>query len=180
MATDTPMQLGMVGLGRMGSNLVRRLIRDGHRCVVYDVNPDAVKELDAEGATGASSLEDLVSKMDKPRAVWLMLPAAIVDSTLDTLVPLLDADDTVIDGGNSYYRDDIVRAKALAEKSLHYVDMGTSGGVFGLERGYCLMIGGDDTAVGRLDPFFSTLAPGVEAGERTPVCYDDPAPTENG
>src|SRR6478735_2292523 len=109
MATDTPMRLGMVGLGRMGSNLVRRLIRDGHRCVVYDVNPDAVKELDAEGATGASSLEDLVSKMDKPRAVWLMLPAAIVDSTLDTLVPLLDADDTVIDGGNSYYRDDIMR-----------------------------------------------------------------------
>jgi 6-phosphogluconate dehydrogenase len=168
MATDTPMQLGMVGLGRMGSNLVRRLIRDGHRCVVYDVNPDAVKELDAEGATGASSLEDLVSKMDKPRAVWLMLPAAIVDSTLDTLVPLLDADDTVIDGGNSYYRDDIMRAKRLVDKNIHYVDCGTSGGVWGLERGYCLMIGGETEAVSRLDPIFKTIAPGFGSAEPTP------------
>jgi 6-phosphogluconate dehydrogenase len=168
MATATPMQLGMVGLGRMGSNLVRRLMRDGHRCVVYDVNADVVKELAGEGATGASSMEDFVTKLDKPRAVWLMLPAAIVDSTLDALVPLLDADDTVIDGGNSYYRDDITRAKRLAPNNIHYIDCGTSGGVWGLERGYCLMIGGETEAVSRLNPIFKTIAPGLGSAEPTP------------
>jgi 6-phosphogluconate dehydrogenase len=169
MATDTPMQLGMVGLGRMGSNLVRRLIRDGHRCVVYDVNPDAVKELETEeGATGATSLEDLVEKLDKPRAVWLMLPAAIVDSTLEQLVPLLARGDAVIDGGNSYYRDDITRAQRLVAQDIHYVDCGTSGGVWGLERGYCLMIGGETEVVTRLDPIFKTIAPGAGSAEPTP------------
>ena len=168
MSTNTPMQLGMVGLGRMGSNLVRRLIRDGHRCVVYDVNADVVKEVAGEGATGASSLEDLVAKLDKPRAVWLMLPAAIVDSTLDALVPLLEPDDAVIDGGNSYYRDDITRAKRLAPNNIHYIDCGTSGGVWGLERGYCLMIGGQREAVSRLNPIFKTIAPGSGSAEPTP------------
>jgi 6-phosphogluconate dehydrogenase len=152
----------------MGSNLVRRLIRDGHRCVVYDVNPDVVKELEAEGATGATSLEDLVEKLDKPRAVWLMLPAAIVESTLKQLVPLLARGDAVIDGGNSYYRDDITRAKKLAAKKIHYVDCGTSGGVWGLERGYCLMIGGETEVVTRLDPIFKTIAPGAGSAEPTP------------
>jgi 6-phosphogluconate dehydrogenase len=172
------MQLGMVGLGRMGSNLVRRLIRDGHRCVVYDVNPDAVKELDAEGATGANSLEDLVEKLDKPRTVWLMLPAAIVDATLEQLVPLLARGDAVIDGGNSYYRDDITRAKQLEAKDIHYVDCGTSGGVWGLERGYCLMIGGEIEVVTRLDPIFKTIAPGVGSAEPTPsrTRHDGTAP----
>jgi 6-phosphogluconate dehydrogenase len=168
MATDKPMQLGMVGLGRMGANLVRRLMRDGHRCVVYDVDPDAVKALEAEGATGASSLQDLVAKMDKPRAIWLMLPAAIVDKIIDELIPLLDADDTLIDGGNSYYRDDITRAKHLAEKKIHYVDCGTSGGVWGLDRGYCLMIGGETEVVTRLDPIFKTISPGRGDVGRTP------------
>jgi 6-phosphogluconate dehydrogenase len=162
------MQLGMVGLGRMGANLVRRLIRDGHRCVVYDVNADAVKELEAEGATGATSLEDFVEKLDTPRAVWLMLPAAIVDATLEQLVPLLARGDAVIDGGNSYYRDDITRAKQLAAKDLHYVDCGTSGGVWGLERGYCLMVGGETEVVTRLDPIFKTIAPGFGSAEPTP------------
>ena len=152
MATDTPMQLGMVGLGRMGANLVRRLMRDGHRCVVYDMNSDAVKSLAAEGATGAASLSEFVEKLDKPRAVWLMLPAAVVDATLDQLVPLLEPGDTVIDGGNSYYRDDIARAKKLLAKNIHYVDCGTSGGVWGLERGYCLMIGGETEVVDAAGP----------------------------
>ena len=168
MATDTPMQLGMVGLGRMGANLVRRLMRDGHRCVVYDVNPAAVTELAGEGATGATSLDDLVAKLDKPRAVWLMLPAAIVDATLDQLVPLLEPGDAVIDGGNSYYRDDITRAKRLVAQNIHYVDCGTSGGVWGLERGYCLMIGGETEVVSRLDPIFKTIAPGAGCAEPTP------------
>ena len=168
MATDTPMQLGMVGLGRMGSNLVRRLMRDGHRCVVYDVNPEAVKQLDAKGATGTSSLEELVNKLEQPRAVWLMLPAAIVDSTLDELVPLLEPGDAVIDGGNSYYRDDITRAERLVAQDIHYVDCGTSGGVWGLERGYCLMIGGETEVVTRLDPIFKTIAPGAGSAEPTP------------
>ncbi len=168
MATATPMQLGMVGLGRMGANLVRRLIRDGHHCVVYDINADAVRELEGEGATGATSLADLADKLEKPRAVWLMLPAAIVDSTLDELVGVLDAGDTVIDGGNSYYRDDIARSNRLAPKDIHYVDCGTSGGVWGLERGYCLMIGGETDAVQRLDPIFKTIAPGVGSAEPTP------------
>ena len=168
MATDKPMQLGMVGLGRMGANLVRRLMRDGHRCVVYDVNPVAVKELEAEGATGATSLEGFAAQLDTPRAVWLMLPAAIVDSTLDQLVPLLTPGDTVIDGGNSYYRDDIARAERLAAEGIHYVDCGTSGGVWGLERGYCLMIGGETEPVQRLDPIFKTIAPGSGSAEPTP------------
>lgn len=168
MATDTPMQLGMVGLGRMGANLVRRLIRDGHRCVVYDVNPEAVKQLDAEGTTATSSLRELVDKLEQPRAVWLMLPAAIVDSTLDELISLLEPGDTVIDGGNSYYRDDITRAERLVAQDIHYVDCGTSGGVWGLERGYCLMIGGETEVVTRLDPIFKTIAPGAGSAEPTP------------
>ncbi|MFG2122646.1 phosphogluconate dehydrogenase (NAD(+)-dependent, decarboxylating) [Streptomyces sp. NPDC048710] len=168
MATDKPMQLGMIGLGRMGANLVRRLMRDGHHCVVSDVNADAVAELTGEGATGADSLQDLVAKLDKPRALWLMLPAAIVDSILDQLAPLLEPGDILIDGGNSYYRDDITRARRLADKSLHYVDCGTSGGVWGLERGYCLMIGGEDEVVAHLDPIFRTIAPGEGSAEPTP------------
>jgi 6-phosphogluconate dehydrogenase len=174
------MQVGMVGLGRMGSNMVRRLMRAGNDCVVYDVNPDAVQGLAAEGADGSSSLDAFVQQMQPPRSICLMLPAAFVDDTIDKLVPLLDADDTIIDGGNSYYRDDLRRAAALREKGLHYVDMGTSGGVFGLERGFCLMIGGDDTAVARLDPFFSALAPGVDAAPRTPGREGDPSPAEQG
>ncbi|MFD7002209.1 phosphogluconate dehydrogenase (NAD(+)-dependent, decarboxylating) [Streptomyces mirabilis] len=168
MATDKPMQLGMIGLGRMGANLVRRLMRDGHHCVVSDVNAAAVAELAGEGATGADSPRDFVAKLDKPRAVWLMLPAAIVDSILGQLEPLLEPGDILIDGGNSYYRDDITRAKRLAGKSLHYVDCGTSGGVWGLERGYCLMIGGEDEVVAHLDPIFKTIAPGEGCAEPTP------------
>jgi 6-phosphogluconate dehydrogenase len=168
MATDKPMQLGMIGLGRMGANLVRRLMRDGHRTVVYDVNAEAVKALGGEGAVGATTLEDFVQKLEAPRAMWLMLPAAIVQQTLDQLVPLLDAGDAVIDGGNSYYRDDIARAKQLAPKKVHYLDCGTSGGVWGLDRGYCLMIGGEDEVVERLDPIFKTIAPGEGSAEPTP------------
>ena len=168
MATDTPMQLGMVGLGRMGANLVRRLLRDGHRTVVYDVDPGSVRALEPDGATGATSLADLASKLDTPRAVWLMLPAAIVGQTLDELVASLEVGDTVIDGGNSYYRDDIARAKALAARGLHFVDCGTSGGVWGLERGYCLMIGGEAEPVQRLDPIFKTIAPGRDSASQTP------------
>jgi 6-phosphogluconate dehydrogenase len=168
MASDNPMQLGMIGLGRMGANLVRRLMADGHRCVVYDVSAEAVEGLAKEGAVGASSLEDFVDKLEKPRAAWIMVPAGVVQSTLDQLVPLLELDDTVIDGGNSYYRDDIARAKALLVRGIHYVDVGTSGGVFGLERGFCLMIGGEKPAVERLDPLFKTIAPGRSAAAPTP------------
>jgi 6-phosphogluconate dehydrogenase len=168
MSTDTPMQLGMVGLGRMGANLVRRLLRDGHRAVVYDVDPSAVEALEADGATGASSLADLAARLDPPRAVWLMLPAAIVGTTLDELVGELEPGDTVIDGGNSYYRDDIARAKELSRRGIHFVDCGTSGGVWGLERGYCLMIGGEDEPVRRLDPIFKTIAPGRDSAPLTP------------
>ena len=168
MPTNDPKQLGMIGLGRMGANLVRRLMADGHRCVVYDVNPAVVDELAGEGAVGAKTLEDFVAKLEMPRAIWIMVPAAIVQPTLDQLVPLLDADDVVIDGGNSYYRDDISRAKELATKGIHYVDCGTSGGVWGLERGYCLMIGGEAVAVQRLDPIFKTIAPGKGDVESTP------------
>lgn len=168
MTTDTTMQLGMVGLGRMGANLVRRLMRDGHRCVVYDVNPEAIKQLEEEGATRATSLQELVDKLQQPRAVWLMLPAAIVDSTLDALISLLEPGDAVIDGGNSYYRDDITRAERLVAQDIHYVDCGTSGGVWGLERGYCLMIGGESEVVTRLDPIFKTIAPGAGTAEPTP------------
>ncbi|MGW2560442.1 phosphogluconate dehydrogenase (NAD(+)-dependent, decarboxylating) [Streptomyces sp. NPDC001514] len=168
MTTDTPMQLGMIGLGRMGANLVRRLIRDGHRCVVFDLDSEAVRELEKEGAIGASSLHDLVDKLEQPRNVWLMLPAGVVQSTLDQLAALLAADDTVIDGGNSYYRDDMARARQLAPGRVHYVDCGTSGGVWGLERGYCLMIGGEAEPVARLDPIFRTIAPGTGSAEPTP------------
>jgi 6-phosphogluconate dehydrogenase len=167
-ATEKPMQLGMIGLGRMGANLVRRLMRDGHHCVVYDVSADAVKSLEADGAVGSSSLQDFVSKLDKPRALWIMVPAGIVQSTLDQLTEFLEDGDIVIDGGNSYYRDDIARAKQLREKKIHYIDCGTSGGVWGLERGYCLMIGGEDGPVERLDPIFKTIAPGEASAEPTP------------
>jgi 6-phosphogluconate dehydrogenase len=162
------MQLGMVGLGRMGANMVRRLIRGGHQCVVTDVSANAVKALVGEGATGSTSLEDFVSKLTRPRAVWLMVPAAVVDSMIGKLAPLLEADDVLIDGGNSYYIDDIRRAKELKAKAIHYVDVGTSGGVWGLERGYCMMIGGEDAVVKRLDPIFATLAPPISAAPRTP------------
>jgi 6-phosphogluconate dehydrogenase len=161
------MQLGMIGLGRMGANMVRRLMRDGHEAVVFDVTPDAVGQLAGEGATGTQSLEDFVGKLARPRAVFMMVPAGVVDQTLERLVPLLEDDDVVVDGGNSYYRDDLRRAAELRERGIHYVDMGTSGGVFGLERGYCLMIGGDDAAVDRLEPLFATLAPGVDSAPPT-------------
>jgi 6-phosphogluconate dehydrogenase len=162
------MQLGMIGLGRMGANMVRRLLKARHQCVVFDRSPKVVEELVKERALGASSLRDLVSKLEKPRAVWLMVPAAVVDATIADLLPYLEPGDIVIDGGNSYYVDDIRRAKELASKQIHYVDVGTSGGVFGLERGYCMMIGGPDQAVRRLDPVFKTLAPGVGEIPRTP------------
>ena len=168
MTTDTPLQLGMVGLGRMGANLVRRLARDGHHCVAYDVSQDAVHALEGNGITGAASLEALVEALVAPRAIWLMLPAAVTESTIDALAPLLAAGDVIIDGGNSYYRDDLTRAKRLAERSIHFVDCGTSGGVWGLERGYCLMIGGEDAVVARLDPIFKTIAPGTAGVEPTP------------
>jgi 6-phosphogluconate dehydrogenase len=168
MPTDKPMQLGMIGLGRMGANLVRRLMRDGHRCVAYDVSADAVKQLETEGATGATSLADFVSKLEEPRAIWIMVPAGIVQQTLDQLKPLLSHGDIVIDGGNSYYRDDIDRAKQLKGAGLHYVDCGTSGGVGGLDRGYCLMIGGETEPVQHLDPIFKTIAPGEGSAEPTP------------
>jgi 6-phosphogluconate dehydrogenase len=174
------MQVGMIGLGRMGSNMVRRLMRAGHECVVYDVSPDAVEQLSSEGADGSASLEDFVGTLQQPRCICIMVPAAFVDDTVQKLVPLLQADDAIIDGGNSYYRDDLRRGAELREHGLHYVDMGTSGGVFGLERGFCLMIGGDDVAVERLDPFFSALAPGVDAAERTPGREGDPTPAEQG
>jgi 6-phosphogluconate dehydrogenase len=162
------MQLGMVGLGRMGANIVRRLMRDGHECVVYDVNADAVRELAAEGAAGAHSLDDLVAKLTAPRAVWVMVPAAFAGETVNELATRVEAGDILIDGGNSYYRDDIDRAAALEHRGIHYVDVGTSGGVFGLDRGYCLMIGGEREPVERLDPIFRSLAPGVDAAPRTP------------
>jgi 6-phosphogluconate dehydrogenase len=162
------MQLGMIGLGRMGANMVRRLLKAGHQCVVFDVFPKAVQELTQEKATGSSSLGDLVKKLDKPRAVWLMVPAAVVDRTIAELAPHLEPGDTLIDGGNSYYIDDIRRAKDLASVQVNYVDVGTSGGVWGLERGYCMMIGGPDQAVQRLDPIFKVLAPGVGDIPRTP------------
>src|SRR5919109_387562 len=162
------MQLGMIGLGRMGANMVRRLLKGGHQCVVFDRSPQAVTELAQEKAVGTSSLTDFVKKIEKPRAVWLMVPAAVVDETITDLLPLLDAGDILIDGGNSYYVDDIRRAKELAPKRIHYVDVGTSGGVWGLERGYCMMIGGEPAVVKHLDPIFATLAPGMGDLPRTP------------
>jgi len=170
----------MVGLGRMGANLVRRLMRDGHQCVVYDVNAEAVADLESEGATGATSLDDFVAKLSRPRAAWIMVPAAYAGSTVDDLASRMDQGDIVIDGGNSYYRDDIDRAKALGPQGIHYVDVGTSGGVFGLERGFCLMIGGESEVVGHLDPIFATIAPGVDAAARTPGRSGDPSQAERG
>jgi 6-phosphogluconate dehydrogenase len=175
------MELGMVGLGRMGANMARRLMRDGHRLVVYDVNPDAVAELVDEGAEGASSLQELASKLSAPRSVWVMVPAGeITEKTIEDVAGALDSGDAIIDGGNSYYRDDIRRAGELREQGIDFVDCGTSGGVFGLERGYCLMIGGPESAVQRLDSVFASLAPGVESAERTPGRSGDPSPSENG
>ena len=168
MKDTSSMQLGMVGLGRMGANMVRRLIKGGHQCVVYDRAPQAVKDLAKEKAMGATSPADLVKKLAKPRAVWLMVPAAVVDQTIAGFLPLLEPGDILIDGGNSYYVDDIRRAKELAAKGIHYVDVGTSGGVWGLERGYCMMIGGENEAVQHLDPIFATLAPGIGSIPRTP------------
>ena len=174
------MQLGMVGLGRMGANLVRRLTRDGHECVVFDVSADAVAELVAEGATGATSLEDFVSKLSVPRAAWVMVPAAFTGQTVMDLAALMDAGDIVIDGGNSYYRDDVDRAAALAPKGVHYVDIGTSGGVFGLERGFCLMIGGEQEIVEHLDPILRTIAPGMDSAPRTDGLTGEPSTAEQG
>jgi 6-phosphogluconate dehydrogenase len=162
------MQLGMIGLGRMGANMVRRLLQRGHKCVVFDRSPDAVNDLVKEKAVGASSLQEFVAKLEKPRAIWLMVPAAVVDKTIADLLPHLEAGDILIDGGNSYYVDDIRRAKELASKRIHYVDVGTSGGVWGLERGYCMMIGGEQEVVKRLDPIFARLAPGPGDIPRTP------------
>ena len=162
------MQIGIIGLGRMGANMARRLLNGGHQCVVFDMSPKAVEELAAEKAVGSSSLADFVKKLTKPRAVWLMVPAAVVDKTIADLLPHLEADDILIDGGNSYYIDDIRRAKELAPKGIHYVDVGTSGGVWGLERGYCMMIGGEQEVIKHLDPIFARLAPGVGDIPRTP------------
>jgi len=169
MNDNQTMQLGMIGLGRMGANMVRRLLKAGHRCVVFDRLPQAVDDLKKDNAVGAFSLADLVSKLDKPRTLWLMVPAAVVDKTIADILPFLDADDTLIDGGNSYYVDDIRRARELTPKRIHFIDVGTSGGVWGLERGYCMMIGGDPMVVKRLDSIFAALAPGSGNIPRTPA-----------
>jgi 6-phosphogluconate dehydrogenase len=174
------MQLGMIGLGRMGANLVRRLMRAGHECVVQDLDASAVKELTDEGATGATSAEDLVARLAPPRAVWVMVPAAVTGRVVTAVADRMEPGDTVIDGGNSYYRDDVDRAAELAGRGIHHVDVGTSGGVFGLERGYCLMIGGEDEPVRRLEPIFSALAPGLDAAPRTPGRTGPAAPAEQG
>ncbi|HET9718848.1 MAG TPA: NAD(P)-binding domain-containing protein, partial [Solirubrobacteraceae bacterium] len=168
------MQLGMVGLGRMGANMVRRLMGAGHECVVYDVNHDSVAALEKEGAQGARSVEEFVGKLRPPRAAWVMVPAAFTDQTLDGLAAHMQSGDILIDGGNTYYRDDIDRGDRFEPRGIHYVDVGTSGGVFGLERGYCLMIGGTDEAVSYLDPIFKALAPGLDAAERTPGRQGEP------
>jgi 6-phosphogluconate dehydrogenase len=174
------MQLGMIGLGRMGANLVRRLMRDGHECVAYDVSKPPIDQLVEEGATGAYSVEEFVAKLEPPRAAWIMVPAAFVDDTIEKLVEHLEPGDIIIDGGNSYYRDDIDRAARLRPKEIHYVDVGTSGGVFGLERGFCLMIGGEEDVVAHLDAIFHTIAPGIDAAPRTPGLTGDPSTAESG
>jgi 6-phosphogluconate dehydrogenase len=174
------MQLGMVGLGRMGANLVRRLMRGGHDCVVYDVSPAAVKALEGEGAVGASSLGDFAARLSPPRAAWIMVPAGYTGQTVIDLASRMHPGDIIIDGGNSYYRDDIDRAKLLHEQGIHYVDVGTSGGVFGLDRGFCLMIGGEDAVVKHLEPIFATIAPGVDVAARTPGRSGAPSQAEHG
>jgi 6-phosphogluconate dehydrogenase len=174
------MQLGMIGLGRMGANIVRRLMRDGHECVVFDVNPESIKKLESEGAVGGATLEEFVRKLEQPRAVWVMIPAGITGRTVDEVAALLDEGDIIIDGGNSNYRDDVRRATKLREKGIHYVDVGTSGGVFGLERGYCLMVGGDDVAIKTIEPILKTIAPGPGEIERTPGREGDLSPEEQG
>jgi len=174
------MQLGMIGLGRMGSYMAQRLMKAGHECVVYDTHPQAMNELVGKGAKSANTLADFVKKLVKPRAVWLMVPAAVVDSVLDSLKPLLESGDILIDGGNSYYHDDIRRAGDLKSKGIQYVDCGTSGGVWGLERGYCLMIGGDASVVRHLDPIFKALAPGIASAPRTPGYSGEPSTAEQG
>jgi 6-phosphogluconate dehydrogenase len=175
------MQLGMVGLGRMGAGIVRRLMKDGHRCVGYDVSPDAVKALEADGADGATSLEEFVAKLERPRAVWVMVPAgSITDKTIDALADVLEEGDVVIDGGNTHYVDDIRHAAALREKGIHHVDCGTSGGVWGFARGFCLMIGGENEVVDRLSPIFATVAPGIDSAPRTPGRTGDPSQAEHG
>jgi 6-phosphogluconate dehydrogenase len=174
------MQMGMIGLGRMGSNMVQRLLKAGHECVVYDTHPDAMKDLAAKGAQATTSLAEFAGKLKTPRAVWMMVPAAVVDSVLSSLLPVLAKGDIVIDGGNSYYHDDIRRAEDVKPRGIHYVDCGTSGGVWGLDRGYCLMIGGEKEIVEHLDPIFRALAPGVAAAARTPGTSGEPTPAENG
>ncbi|OIQ96930.1 6-phosphogluconate dehydrogenase, NADP(+)-dependent, decarboxylating [mine drainage metagenome] len=174
------MQIGMIGLGRMGANMVRRLLKAGHQCVVFDRSSEAVRALAQEGATPATSMRDMVNKLSSPRAIWLMLPAAVVDAGIAELATLLDAEDIIIDGGNSYYKDDIARARSLHSKSIHYVDVGVSGGTWGLDRGYCLMIGGQKTSVAHLQPIFSSLAPGVETAPRTEGRTGQPGPAEIG
>ncbi len=181
MPTDNPMQLGVVGLGRMGANIVRRLMRDGHTCVVFDVNPDAVKDLEKEGATGASSVADFVDKLEAPRAVWVMVPSGeITGQTIEDVASHMKKGDMIIDGGNSYYRDDIARAATLSKRGIHFVDCGTSGGVWGIDRGYCLMIGGDNDVVEHLEPIFSTIAPGIDSAPRTPGRSGEPDSAEHG
>jgi 6-phosphogluconate dehydrogenase len=170
----------MIGLGRMGANIVRRLLKDGHECVVFDVNPDAVRDMAGEGAVGTSSLDEFVARLRLPRAAWVMVPAAVTGKTVDELSSRMQAGDTIIDGGNSYYRDDMDRARSLSERGIHFVDCGTSGGVWGLERGYCLMIGGNKEAVQRLDPIFSSISPGVLGAERTPGKNGAPSTAEQG
>ena len=174
------MQLGMLGLGRMGANIVRRLMKAGHDCVVYDTDTDAVAALEKEGATGSSDIGDFIDKLEAPRAVWIMVPAAAVEAVLKDLVAHIQADDIIIDGGNSYYKDDILRAGMLREHGIHYVDIGTSGGVWGLERGYCLMIGGEDSIVAHLDPLLKNIAPGMGDIERTRSRTGEPSASEQG
>jgi 6-phosphogluconate dehydrogenase len=181
MATDTPMQLGMVGLGRMGAGIVRRLMKDGHSCVGYDVFPDAVKALEADGAVGSSSLDDFAAKLEKPRSVWVMVPAGeITDKTIAALADVLESGDVIIDGGNTHYIEDIRHAEALRERGIHHVDVGTSGGVWGFERGFCLMIGGETEVVERLSPIFASIAPGVDAAPRTSGRTGEPSQAEHG
>ncbi|HUE27188.1 MAG TPA: decarboxylating 6-phosphogluconate dehydrogenase [Solirubrobacteraceae bacterium] len=181
MATDKPMQLGMVGLGRMGAGMVRRLIADGHRCVGFDVSPDAVKAVETDGALGSMSLEEFASKLEKPRTAWVMVPAGkITDSTINGLAEVLEPGDVIVDGGNTHYHDDIRHAAALREKGIHHVDCGVSGGVWGIDRGFCLMIGGEQDVVERLYPLFTSLAPGVGSAPRTPGREGDPSPAEQG